>query len=185
MTDVFPETEELPAIRGLKPITNMASICRKQKVGKATYKFQIFNCDKTCGLDQVESLLRAVEKKVDFKITVEKQPFWGHEKTNMVDKTIPQLPMDFAVFLLHANDSLSFNEDCYGKIYNALKQRTGSGRTTQLDFVMSVRSCLILVPGETIKRLFERKALSWYRKEPVYKCLLWEDSKFYIVNMRV
>jgi len=120
----------------------MASNSRKRKVGKATYKFQIFNCDKTCGLDQVESLLRAVENKVDFNITVEKQPFWGQEKTNMVDKTIPQLPMDYAVFLLHANDSLSFNEDCYGKIYNAMKQRTGSGRTTQLDLVMSVRRCL-------------------------------------------
>ena len=72
----------------------------------------------------VESLLRAVEKKVDFKIAIEKHS----ENTAAILKIIPELKMDYAVFVVHARDSShTFSEDSDGKIYDALKRRTGSG----------------------------------------------------------
>ena len=48
----------------------------------------------------------------------------------MVHQTIPNLKMDYAVFVVHAGECyLSFSEDSgLGKIYEALKKRTGSGR---------------------------------------------------------
>ena len=74
----------------------------------------------------VESLLRAVEKKVDFKIVIEK-----HSKnTAAIVEIIPKLKMDYAVFVMHARDSShTLSEDSDGKIYDALKRRTGSGRS--------------------------------------------------------
>ena len=49
----------------------------------------------------MESLLRAVEKKVDFKIAIEKHS----ENTAAILKIIPELKMDYAVFVVHARDS--------------------------------------------------------------------------------
>ena len=108
---------------------NMASCSRRAK--QSTKYFYLFNCDKTCNLGQVTTLLRSVEGRVDFKIKVGEQPFrTGSETTafsTVAEETIPNLRMDYAVFMVHANDQLSFSEDCYGKIYKALTKKTGSG----------------------------------------------------------
>ena len=107
----------------------MASCSRRTK--QSTKYFYLFNCDKTCNLGQVTTLLRSVEGRVDFKIKVGEQPFrTGSETTafsTVAEETIPNLRMDYAVFMVHANDQLSFNEDCYGKIYKALAEQIGSG----------------------------------------------------------
>ena len=79
----------------------------------------------------MESLLRAVEKKVDFKIAIEKHS----ENTAAIRKIIPELKMDYAVFVVHARDSShTFSEDSDGKIYDTLKRRTGSG----MSFVVCI-----------------------------------------------
>ena len=92
----------------------------------------LFNCDKLCNLSEVEVLLKVVEKKVSFKISpIKKHQFRREQIANMVDQTIPKLKtVDYAVFVVHAGEGcLSFNEDNgYGKIYEALKKRTGSGK---------------------------------------------------------
>ena len=108
----------------------MASFARRNK--QSTKYFYLFSCDKTCYLDQVTTLLRSVEGRVDFKMKIEEQPFrTGSETTafsTVSEETIPNLRMDYAVFMVHANsDQLSFSEECYGKIYKALAEKTGSG----------------------------------------------------------
>ena len=107
----------------------MASCSRRTK--QSTKYFYLFNCDETCNLSQVTTLLRSVEGRVDFKIKVEEHTFrTGSETTafsKVSEETIPKLRMDHAVFMVHANDQLSFDEDCYGKIYKALTKKTGSG----------------------------------------------------------
>ena len=85
----------------------------------------------------MESLLRAVEKKVDFKIAIEKHS----EKTATILEIIPELKMDYAVFVMHARDSShTFSEDSDGKIYNALKRRTGSGRSFMACIYLACRT---------------------------------------------
>ena len=100
----------------------------KLKPTQSTKHFYLFTCDEICNLDQVKSLLRAVEGNVGFTIKFVEKPFrLGSEMTTLVDKTIPQMKMDYAVFMVHAKDHHLFKEDCYGKVYKALKQTTGSG----------------------------------------------------------
>ena len=81
----------------------------------------------------MESLLKAVEKKVAFKISnIVKHPFRGGQITDEVEKTIPSLvDMDYAVFVVHAHECcLAFNEDTsYGKLYGALKRQAGQGES--------------------------------------------------------
>ena len=95
--------------------------------------FYLFNCGGLCSLDQVKALLRAVDGKVDFQINVKEQPFREHEISTMIEKTIPGLCMDYAVFMLHASESLWLNEDLhYGNIYKALKQATSAAESGRL-----------------------------------------------------
>lgn len=105
--------------------TNMASRSRKT--------FHLFNCDKLCNLSEVESLLKAVEKKVAIKISkIVKHPFSGGQITDEVERTIPSLTdLDYAVFVVHADECcLAFNEDTsYGKFYGALKRQAGLGKS--------------------------------------------------------
>lgn len=114
--DVFLGNKQLPS-------TNMAS-----RNGKT---FHIFHCDNLCNLSEVETLLRAVEKKVAVKILKIVPHPLKRKEINDVVKTIPALSMDFAVFVVHASEScLAFNEDSgYGKLYEALKKRAGSGKS--------------------------------------------------------
>ena len=100
---------------------------------RRTYKtVHLFNCDNLCDLKEVESLLKAVEKNVAFKISkIEKHRFSGGQINDVVEEKIPNLRgVDYAVFVVHAHEcSLSFNDDSgYGKIYAALKKRANSGK---------------------------------------------------------
>lgn len=132
--DVFLGNKQLPP-------TNMASTNRRT--------FHLFHCDDLCNLSEVETLLRAVEKKVQalkvaFKILKIVPHRFKREKISDVVKTIPALSMDFAVFVVHASEScLAFNEDSgYGKLYEALKRRAGSGKS-YVYFQMSLDSVFI------------------------------------------
>ena len=117
-----------------KPKANMARRAEQRKRAKPPCKFHLFNCDGTCRLEPVDSLLRAVEKKVDFKITIKKHS----QNTAQLLKIIPELKMDYAVFVVHARDSSrSFNDDSNGKIYNALKKRTGSGWSSLISIYLA------------------------------------------------
>ena len=93
-------------------------------------KFHLFNCDNTFKLDSVETLLRKMESKYGFKILVEKRSFRLGQISEMCETTIPNLQMDFAIFVVHAHESrLSINEDNagigYARFYRALLQATG------------------------------------------------------------
>ena len=89
--------------------------------------FHLFNCDKTCNLSQVKSLLDAVEKNVDFKIEAVEQHFRKYEMNALVQR-IPELKMDYGVLVIHANDCLLFDENGYGEISKSMVQNSGSGR---------------------------------------------------------
>ena len=120
--------------------------------GKAIY---LFNCDNLCNLSEVESLLKAVENRIPFKISeIVKHPFRGGQITDEVEKTIPSLKdVDYAVFVVHAHESsLSFNEDSgYGKIYRALKKQTSSGKLATSDYI--IRN-VVLFLGTLFKESF-------------------------------
>lgn len=98
---------------------------------KETYIY-LCNCDNLCDLNEVEELLKAIEKKLVVKTSfkIVKGYFSGGQISDMVNETIPNLKMDYAVFVVHAGECcLSFSEGSgHGKIYEALKKRTGSGR---------------------------------------------------------
>ncbi len=92
-------------------------------------RIHLFNCDNTYSLDTVEALLRKMEDKNKFKIAVDKHCFRLQQMPEICE-TIPQLQMDFAIFVVHAHESrLSINEDNagigYAKIYRTLLQVTG------------------------------------------------------------
>ena len=92
--------------------------------------FYLFNCDETYNLEIVETFLLKLEEKYGFKITVDRRYFGLQEMADLCEKTLPQLVMDFAVFVIHADESrLSINEDNagigYARIYRALLEKTG------------------------------------------------------------
>ena len=109
----------------LKPkATNMASNMPRS--------FHLFNCDNLCKLSEVEALLKAVKGKVPFKILqLKRNEFRREQIEEIVFLTVPNIKtVDYAVFVVHAAEAcLSFSDDSgYGKIYGALKERTGSGK---------------------------------------------------------
>ena len=80
----------------------------------------------------MEALLKAVKGKVHFKILqIKRHEFRRGQIEEIVAQTIPNLrTVDYAVFVVHAAEAcLSFSDDSeYGKIYEALKKQTGSGK---------------------------------------------------------
>ena len=93
-------------------------------------RFCLFNCDNTYDLKPVEEFLEAVEEKYGFKISFGSLYFDLRQMTEMVETTLPTLKMDFAIFVVHANESrLSINEDNagigYARLYKALLRATG------------------------------------------------------------
>ena len=94
-------------------------------------RFHLFNCDNTYSLNSVEALLLKMEDKLKLKIApVEKHYFRLQQMTEICETAIPKLPMDVAIFVVHAHESrLSINEDNagigYAKFYKALLQATG------------------------------------------------------------
>ena len=92
--------------------------------------FHLFNCDTTYNLNAIETWLLQVKPKLSFDILVIKHYFPLSQISDMCSTKIPALKMDFAIFVVHANESrLSINEDNagigYAKIYRALMQATG------------------------------------------------------------
>ncbi|CAH3175270.1 unnamed protein product, partial [Porites evermanni] len=138
--------------------------------GSITYNaFYLFNCDETYNLEIVETFLLKLEEKYGFKITVDRRYFGLQEMADLCEKTLPQLVMDFAVFVIHADESrLSINEDNagigYARIYRALLEKTGN-------------KVLIVIGGDSyyqnedeearsvISRWSKRKVASQFREE--------------------
>lgn len=92
----------------------------------------VFNCDKTCNLDAVETLLSGSKGKLGFDVLVFKHNVSEIllQSSEMYDSIVPDLPMDFAIFVVHASEArLSINEDItgngYAKIYRTLLKATG------------------------------------------------------------
>ncbi|XP_078380073.1 uncharacterized protein LOC144663015 [Oculina patagonica] len=93
--------------------------------------FHLFNCDKTYNLDAVENLLKAIEGKVNFDITISTKKYFRLSEMSELCETVKSgPPMDFAIFVVHAHESrLSINEDNagigYARFYRALLQAAG------------------------------------------------------------
>ena len=80
---------------------------------KRLTKFHLFNCDNTYNLDLVEALLLKIAGDHSLKILVEKQYFrLMGQMLEMCETIIPELQIDFAVFVVHAQESrLTINEE--------------------------------------------------------------------------
>ena len=90
----------------------------------------LLNCDGTYKLDAVERFLVTVQEKHGLEFSIDKRYFGLNEMSKLCETILPQLEMDFAIFVVHAEESrLSINEDNagigYSKIYRALLQATG------------------------------------------------------------
>ena len=97
---------------------------------KLSQRVGLFNCDGTYKLDAVERFLLDVQEKHGFKFSTDKNYFNVNEMQTFCETILPQLKMDFAIFVVHAEESrLSINEENagigYTKIYRALLQATG------------------------------------------------------------
>lgn len=94
----------------------------------------LFNCDRTYKLKVVEAWLekgrKTTKSELGIDLNIKPHEFSLSEMTQLSDKTIPQLKMDVAVFVVHAHESrLSINEENagigYAKLYRALLEKTG------------------------------------------------------------
>jgi len=97
---------------------------------RSSQKIYLFNCDKLYNLDVVEKFLLEVDEKHGLDISTEKLNFGLSSMAEICEKTIPELQMDIAIFVVHAHESrLSINEENagigYAKIYRALLDATG------------------------------------------------------------
>ena len=85
----------------------------------------IFSSNDNCNLDVVEKLLTCIKEKLGIKMLAFKNHFSLSDTTEMCESIIPDLPMDFAIFVVHANeDQFLINEDS-ARIYRALLKATG------------------------------------------------------------
>ncbi|XP_068732835.1 uncharacterized protein [Montipora capricornis] len=87
----------------------------------------LFNCDKTYNLDVVESLL--TESGLEFQINIVKRYFDLNTMAEMCEDIMSEPQMNFAIFVVHANESrLSINEENagigYAMIYKTLQRKT-------------------------------------------------------------
>ena len=95
-------------------------------------KFHLFNCDNVYPLSIVEDLLMSTKARLGFEFSVEKHNFTLSEMSEL-STTIPAMKMDFAMFVVHAHESvLIINNDNlehgYAKVYRALLEATGNVR---------------------------------------------------------
>ncbi|XP_068686253.1 uncharacterized protein [Montipora foliosa] len=92
--------------------------------------FHLFNCDHTFSLESVEKLLKSIEAQVGFDISPVQRYFDLREMADVRDSIIKEhTQMDYAIFVVHANESrLSINEENagigYAMIYRALMKKT-------------------------------------------------------------
>lgn len=104
-------------------------------------RVHLFNCDKTYDLLLVEALLRAVRESLPFTITISKHYFSLKNMAEICENTISKLTIDFAFFVVHANESrLSINESYmdigYTKVYRALLEATGKFNVYKLHYTL-------------------------------------------------
>lgn len=112
-------------------------------------RVHLFNCDNTYDLLVVEALIRDIEEKLHFKITVSKHYFSLQKMSEICENTISKVHMDFAFLVVHANESrLSINENNvdigYTKVYRELLKATGEYCIAEVNksFLVYVRSTL-------------------------------------------
>ena len=93
--------------------------------------FHFYNCATTYKFDSVVTLFKSIEEKLDFDISIVPHYFHLREMSETCDRINSEPQMDFAVFVVHAHESLLsiINEVNagigYAKIYRALMQKTG------------------------------------------------------------
>ncbi|KAJ7326036.1 hypothetical protein OS493_028759 [Desmophyllum pertusum] len=107
-----------------KRVLAMLEKALRDKAEKSNQRIFLFNCDGTYKLDVVERFLMATEEKHGFKFSIDKRYFSLKQMAEVCETTIPQLQMEFAIFVVHAEESrLSINEDNagigYARIYRA------------------------------------------------------------------
>ena len=161
----------------LKPkATNMAS--------NTPRSFHLFNCDNLCKLSEVEALLEAVKGKIPFKILHIKTHEFRREQIEeiFVSKITNLGKMDYAVFVVHAAEAcLSFSDDSgYGKIYGALKERTGSGKIEADATVITLHSSNLIAVFNPYVREVSRFAYQFDIKYKRLNCQ--EDSKILTIR---
>ena len=156
--------------------TNMAS--------NTPRSFHLFNCDNLCKLSEVEALLKAVKGKVPFKILqLKRHEFRREQIEEIVFLTVPNLKtVDYAVFVVHAAEAcLSFSDDSgYGKIYGALKERTGSGKIEADATVITLHSSNLIAVFNPYVREVSRFVYQFDIKYKRLNCQ--EDSKILTIR---
>ena len=108
-------------------------------------RVHLFNCDKTYDLLMVEALLRSVGGKLPFTFTISKHYFSLKNMAEICENTISKLTINFAFFVVHANESrLSINESNvdigYTKVYRALLEATGKFNVFKIHHIYLVPS---------------------------------------------
>ena len=97
----------------------------------------IFSSNDKCNLDVVGKLLSCLKEKLGIKMLAFKNHFSLSDSTEMCESIIPDLPMDFAIFVVHADEErFLFNEDS-ARIYRALLNPTGKS-----NVVLVCRLCV-------------------------------------------
>ena len=92
-------------------------------------RFHLFNSDRTYSMDRVVDLLDSVKGELPFSFTVEQHPF-PLSRMKDLSEEVSSFDMDYAVFVVHANESrLSINEENagigYAVLFKALLRATG------------------------------------------------------------
>ena len=85
----------------------------------------IFSSNDTCNLDVVGKLLSCIKEKLGIKMLAFKNHFCLSDSTEMCESIIPDLIMDFAIFVVHANEDRFFINEDSARIYRALLKATG------------------------------------------------------------
>ena len=146
--------------------------------------FHLFNCDNLCKLGEVEALLEAVKGKIPFKILHIKTHEFRREQIEeiFVSKITNLGKMDYAVFVVHAAEAcLSFSDDSgYGKIYGALKERTGSGKIEADATVITLHSSNLIAVFNPYVREVSRFVYQFDIKYKRLNCQ--EDSKILTIR---
>ena len=118
-----------PGNAQLNDPSQLAAI-RRSDMSYQQKRFYLFNCDNTYSLETVQKLLLEAGDKYGFKISVDRLCFGLQRMAEVCDRSLPHLVMDYAIFVVHADESrLSINEDNagigYARLYRALLQKTG------------------------------------------------------------
>ena len=105
--------------------------------------FHLYNCDRTYNLEVVGKLINDIKAtskdKLGLDITISTEKYFRLFEMSQLCETIQSgPPMDFAIFVVHANESrLSINEENagigYARFYKALLQAAGEYRLDSVN----------------------------------------------------